>query len=166
MYFTVIMIALLIGSCAKGKNISISQSSETKTREIPVIIPISSVKNLNLQVGDSLNIPELELKLVKISATHYLAAKKETVVQNTIKEVEFVATKIKNKNIKIDSDNVDKSKDKSKIDSENVDKSKDKSRENSNNKTKANFPWWILIIIAIIIGFIYVYRKTTRYPFV
>lgn len=144
-------------SCGASKNLATTTKVDRDTSLVEKvnIVQYKPLQALNIEVGQTIEIPEVNLKVTRISESEAVVETKVPVVTQKQTEVQFIATRSKQ---------IDRSKDKSVKDSNVNSKVKDKSQTDSNNKTKKSgnekvkqnnkqvkrgFPWMIIIIIAL-----------------
>lgn len=144
-----ILIALLcLYSC-------VSQApQQTRNEEIDTvdirIVPVEQIRGIDLEIGQNLSIPELDIEIRRISEKEILI--KTPVRQQIRTETTFVPTRQVDKSrTYVNSNNSSKEVDKSQTDSGNKTRTVEKTKTVDKNINR--LPWW-LILLAILLGLI------------
>lgn len=123
----VLLLLFLVSSCGGTKKLATTAELNQDTTSIAIakVMPYKSLDQLQLAIGETFTLPDLNLKVTRIDSTRALIESEKELVTQVKTRVQLVATK-----------QIDRSKDKSIKGSTVGSKVKDKSRENSGNKTK------------------------------
>lgn len=183
--FTYLLFACWLLSC-QPKTYQHTDLQQADTVDIRMI-SVDSMSGLDMDIGQKLSIPELDIEIVRVSEKELLVrtpVRTETRTRTTFvpvrtKEVDKSRTKVDN-SVKTDTDNSVRTTDKSrtrtrtKEDNDVRTKEVDKSRTDSGNRTKTvdkditrnGFPWWIIILAAVLTLLGYLAKRAGKLPFI
>lgn len=146
-----ILTSVLLGCSEKSYTQSSTESKDTTDIRL---VPVEQLKGVELAIGQKLSIPDLDIEIIRVSEKEVLV--KTPVRQEIRTETTFVATKEVDKSRTYnDSFNKATWKDKSKV--KEVTKQIEKTKTVDKNINR--FPWWILILILLIIVIGWIIRK-------
>ncbi|MDQ3535230.1 MAG: hypothetical protein M3421_06345 [Bacteroidota bacterium] len=173
-----ILICVMLLGCASAKKAKTSAQATGYQEHYQIVKGGAKLSALGLSTGSTINLDDIgiEATVTKLADSSYLIRERRLVINKTTGRSVPLISIVKNKRSDLSSyknDNsiiagkkadlsqgkIEKNADLSqgKIEAKKI-IVKDKSKEGSGNKIKFQFPWWILIVIAVLF-LLYRYRK-------
>ena len=150
-----LIVCFLTISCGASRKLATTTKVEQDTAQVQKveIVEYTSVAPLNLEVGQSVHLPDLHLKVTRINKTEAVVESRTEVVRANTTEIQLVPTKTKSVNRSKDksvNDSQIGNKVKTDIDTKEKKANNEKLKQN-NKQVKRGSNWLIWVILAICI---------------
>ncbi len=169
----VISLTSLLSACNQS---SYQQTDVVERDTVDVqIIPAEQIQGLDMAIGQKLSIPDMDIEIVRLSEKEVMVktpVRTETRTRTTfvpVKKVDKSRTKVDNSvRTKVDTDTdssvrtVDKSR--TRVRTKDVDKTRTKTVDKE--VTRNGFPWWILILVAVLGVAGWLAKRAGKLPFI